>query len=192
MINESYRLDVQKWNELRKKFESDPAVFADVWQKISGTHASETVLDVYKAMSGGFRHASPEVVEATLLGEKTGYRYSRDDVAGGLRLLSDYKEGRVTREDASAFLARRQSVVTEFCYLSKPGGTSSAVITSPDDFKGGAISPLTWLYALRAHMRKVPRLHLHGKTLDEQGAYLERAITKAPTFLGALLTKREE
>ena len=134
MINETHRLDVQKWNELRKKFESDPDCWK-VWRELNG-------VDV---------------------------------------IAPDDRDAR----------RKKFEVEAELRCLSVPGGSSSSVITSGDDFKGGAISPLTWLYALRAHMRKVPRLHLHGKTLDEQKSYLERAVFHAPNFLGVLLTKQE-
>lgn len=41
--------------------------------------------------------------------------------------------------------------------------------------KGGAGNPyMTMLYSLRAHMRKNPRIHRHGGTLEEQAAFLEK------------------
>ena len=67
-----------------------------------------------------------------------------------------------------------------------PDDRASAVFHYAD-FKGGAVNPLTWLYALRAHLRFTPHLHLEGKSLDEQDSHLSRALAKAPHAIGGLV-----
>jgi hypothetical protein len=50
----------------------------------------------------------------------------------------------------------------------------------PSDFKSGVCSPLHWIYVVRAHARG--KVHFKGKTLEEQGAYVQKILEHAPVF----------
>ena len=76
--------------------------------------------------------------------------------------------------DVHEILAREDRYRKAHCELSAletPGK-----VYKHEDFKGGCVHPASFIYALRAHLRANPRVHFHGKTLEQQELWLKKAL----------------
>lgn len=184
-LSQRFRLNLERWNALRLAVESRGMAG---WYELAGSPGSPLPFWEPSALTAiGEGMASDRVsrlrsmaIESLDPGSKHR-RMSPDEAQGTLALLDAALAGSVTKEQAHARWAADVTCQIETGRLKNPGRVFKAV-----DFKGGACSAVTWLYVLRAHFRKVPRLHLR-RTLDEQAAMIEQALQEAPTLLAGLL-----
>ena len=184
------KLNVTKWNELRLLVEKDPI---NGWCQFLGAPGvlpwweNQALTTVWAGKAGDpsvhLRQQATEVLNPT---SNRMWRMTVEEAKAVLAILEAGVAGTLTKEEANRKLTLNMNAATEAARLRVPGH-----VFKTEDFRGGAVDPTTWLYAMRAHYRKVPRLHLR-RTLDEQAALLEKALSAAPTLLAGLLLDASE
>lgn len=183
------RLNLERWNSLRLAVESKGMRGWYEWAGLPGgllpsweVRALEEIgqdenLPVRRGWN--LRRAIADVLDPN---SKVSWPMTKDEAQSALALLDAGVSGAVTKEQAHQRWTLNVDCMLETGRLHAPGKVFKA-----EDFKGGACSPLTWVYVLRAHFRKVPRIHLRC-TLDEQAAMMEAALREAPTLFAGLFS----
>lgn len=183
------RLNLERWNSLRLAVEKDGMAGWYEWAGSPGSPLPWWEVGALELIGQGkaadpastLRKQANDVLDPA---SKRSWRMTPDEATSALQLLDGGVPGawmRITPEEAHERWTLNMNCLLEAGRLHIPGKVFKTA-----DFKGGAVSPLTWVYVLRAHYRKVPRLHLR-RTLDEQAAMLAAALREAPTLLGGLL-----
>jgi len=180
------RLNLERWNSLRLAVEKGGMAGWYEWAGSAGSPLPFWEVQALELISQGkaagpASHLRKQANEFLDPASKRIWRMTPDEARAALALLDAGVEGRVSKEAAHDRWTMNMNCLLEAGRLHVPGKVFKTA-----DFKGGATSPLTWVYVLRAHCRKVPRLHLR-RTLDEQGAMLAAALREAPTLLAGLL-----
>jgi len=183
------RLNLERWNSLRLAVEKDGMAGWYAWAGSAGSPLPWWEVGALELISQGkaadpastLRKQANDVLDPA---SKRSWRMTPDEATSALQLLDGGVPGawmRITPEEAHDRWTLNMNCQLEAGRLHGPGKVFKAT-----DFRGGATSPLTWVYVLRAHFRKVPRLHLR-RTLDEQRAMLDAALREAPTLFAGLL-----
>lgn len=97
------------------------------------------------------------------------------------------KDPQAFKEKTTADLNALRDMSSYLFPLSLPGS-----LFKPEDFKGGACKAPTWIYVARAHARG--KVHLKGRTFEEQDVFVQRFIAKCPqvaALAGILLVAEE-
>ena len=94
-------------------------------------------------------------------------------------LLEEFAKDPTMTTKLKAELNAFNDIQSNLYKLSSPSAPGWGIYV-PDDFKGGTCHAATWFYAARAHARG--KVHLKGRTLEEQGVFIERFLKFAPVL----------
>lgn len=177
-----YKINTKAWKALVKAIAKDPTMAA--WS------AERFVPSDESSILWQFRYSAAAKSLAELRARLDGTKkpaYVQEEKLPRMReVLADIDAGRTTLDAVAERSKQADLRNSDMMHLRGP-----RPIFSKDEFKGGAISAISWLYALRAHSRG--KVHFHKKTLEQQGEWLEKAIKAAPKmFDGLLLTPADE
>lgn len=92
-------------------------------------------------------------------------------------LLEEFAKDPSLKEKLKADLNAFKDTTSNMYKLVSPSAPGHGIY-GPEDFKGGACDAATWFYVVRAHARG--KVHLKGRTLEEQGVFVERFMKFAP------------
>ena len=185
------KLNIEKWNKLRMALErkgasymNDAPLFRAMgipvfdWRTRSllkaivsaktadteqGRRRAESHIELYRGYAAGKYNVKPE------------------DQQAYAAVLADWDTSKLDPQELAETFARQDAICKEALFLTQP----KRGVFHADDFRGGSVDLITWLYALRAHCRG--RLHFKGKTIEQQENFIKQAVEKAPLLLGALL-----
>lgn len=182
-------LNVERWNTLRALVEKEPYVgwynFVGLegplgWWEHACLHDISQGLHTEPLKSRAWRVANSE--------PNHGFLTTQEEKAKMVKLLTEAAADPNAKEKAQAKIVLDGSVTGERMRMRTPG--PKVAIFRVDDFKGGTVKESTWIYAIRAHLRG--KVHLKGKTLEEQGVFIEKALARCPLLLGCLVEEKPD
>lgn len=121
------------------------------------------------------------VLETTRRRANGEYSTRPEDQVVYRKVLEEFDSGALTTAQAREIVSDDKAVSGLVARLRSPGPVFKA-----EDFKGGSVDLLTWVYVLRAHCRG--RVHFHGKTLEQQEDLLTKALEHGSLLLSCLVT----
>jgi hypothetical protein len=187
------KLNVEKWNKMRLALEgtgasytNDAPLFAAVGIAVFDSRTRGLLKAIVSAKTAdteqGRRRAESHI--ELYRGYAAGkYNVKPEDQQAYAAVLADWDAGRLDPSDLANVFAQQDVICKEALYLTQP----KRGVFHASEFKGGTVDLITWLYVLRAQCRENPRLHLKGKTIEQQEQLVQKALDKAPKLLGALL-----
>lgn len=186
------KLNTEKWNKMRLALERTDASYvndAPLFRAMGIPVFELRTRSLLKALTSsksadterGRRNAEShiELYRSYAAGK---YNVKPEDQQAYAGVIADWDAGKLDPRELAEAFARQDAVCKEALFLTQP----KRGVFHADDFRGGSVDLITWIYVIRAHFRATPRVHLKGKTVEQQGLFVQRVLEKAPLLFGLL------